>query len=47
MVILILKKINYKNNKRKFIYIGCQIINKKLLSDFKDKNFQLQTYGMI
>ena len=30
-----------KNNERKFIYIGCQIMNKKLLSDFKDKNFSI------
>ena len=30
-----------KNNERKFIYTGCQIMNKKLLSDFKDKNFSI------
>ncbi len=30
-----------KNNYRKFIYTGCQIINKKLLSDYKDKNFSI------
>jgi MurNAc alpha-1-phosphate uridylyltransferase len=30
-----------KNNERKFIYTGCQIINKKLLSDYKDKNFSI------
>ena len=30
-----------KNNDRKFIYIGCQIINKKILSDYKDKNFSI------
>ena len=30
-----------KNNDRKFIYTGCQIINKKLLSDYKDKNFSI------
>ena len=30
-----------KNNDRRFIYTGCQIINKKLLSDYKDKNFSI------
>ena len=30
-----------KNNDRKFIYTGCQIINKKLLSDYKDSNFSI------
>jgi MurNAc alpha-1-phosphate uridylyltransferase len=30
-----------KNNDRKFIYTGCQIINKKLLYDYKDKNFSI------
>ena len=30
-----------KNNERKFIYTGCQIMNKKLLSDYKDKNFSI------
>ena len=30
-----------KNNERKYIYTGCQIINKKLLSDLKDKNFSI------
>ena len=30
-----------KNNDRKFIYTGCQIINKKLLSDYKDKIFSI------
>ena len=30
-----------KNNDRKFIYTGCQIINKKLLSDYNDKNFSI------
>ena len=30
-----------KNNDRKFIYTGCQIISKKLLSDYKDKNFSI------
>ena len=30
-----------KNNDRKFIYTGCQILNKKLLSDYKDKNFSI------
>ena len=30
-----------KNHDRKFIYTGCQIMNKKLLSDYKDKNFPI------
>ena len=30
-----------KKNDRKFIYTGCQIINRKLLSDYKDKNFSI------
>jgi len=30
-----------KNNERKFIYTGCQIMNKKLLSDYKDENFSI------
>ena len=30
-----------KNNESKFIYTGCQIINKKLLSDYKDKIFSI------
>ena len=30
-----------KNNDRKFIYTGCQIINKKILSDHNDKNFSI------
>jgi len=30
-----------KNNNRKFIYTGCQIINKKILSDYNDKNFSI------
>mgnify|MGYP000978017779 FL=1 len=30
-----------KNNDRKFIYTGCQIMNKKILSDYKDKNFSI------
>ena len=30
-----------KNNDSKFIYTGCQIINRKLLSDYKDKNFSI------
>ena len=42
MVILILKdNLIIKNNDRKFIYTGCQIMNKKLLSDYKDKNFSI------
>ena len=30
-----------KNNESKFIYTGCQIMSKKLLSDYKDKNFPI------
>ena len=30
-----------KNNDKKFIYTGCQIMNKKLLSCYKDKNFSI------
>lgn len=30
-----------KNNESEFIYTGCQIMNKKLLSDYKDKNFSI------
>ena len=30
-----------KNNERKYIYTGCQIMNKKLISDLKDKNFSI------
>jgi len=30
-----------KNNDRKFIYTGCQILNKKLLSDYKTEKFSL------
>ena len=30
-----------KNNERKFIYTGCQIMNKKILSDHNDKNFSI------
>ena len=30
-----------KNNESKFIYTGCQIMNKKLLSDYKDKIFSI------
>ena len=30
-----------KNNDSKFIYTGCQIINRKLLYDYKDKNFSI------
>ena len=29
------------NNENKFIYTGCQIMNKKLLSDYKYKNFSI------
>ena len=32
-----------KNNERKFIYTGCQIMNKKLISDYKDKIFSIIT----
>ena len=32
-----------KNNDRKFIYTGCQIMNKKLISDYKDKIFSIIT----
>ena len=30
-----------KNNERKFIYTGCQIMNKKLISKYKDKRFSI------
>jgi MurNAc alpha-1-phosphate uridylyltransferase len=30
-----------KNDERKFIYTGCQIMNKKLLFDYKDKIFSI------
>ena len=30
-----------KNNDRKFIYTGCQIMNKKLVSEYKDKIFSI------
>ena len=30
-----------KNNERKFIYTGCQILNKKLLSIYKTKKFSI------
>ena len=30
-----------KNNENKFIYTGCQIMNKKLLSKYKDKRFSI------
>jgi len=30
-----------KNNNRKFIYTGCQILNKKLFSDYKTENFSI------
>ena len=30
-----------KNNETKFIYTGCQIMNKKLLSNYKDKIFSI------
>ncbi len=30
-----------KNKQRNFIYTGCQIINKKLLSNYKNKNFSI------
>ena len=30
-----------KNNDRKFIYTGCQILNKKLLTDYKTEKFSI------
>ena len=30
-----------KNNNRNFIYTGCQILNKKILSDYKAENFSI------
>ena len=30
-----------KNSESKFIFTGCQIMNKKLLSDYKDKTFSI------
>ena len=30
-----------KNNDRKFIYTGCQILNKKLFTDYKTKKFSI------
>ena len=30
-----------RDNDKKFIYTGCQILNKDLLSDYKDKNFSI------
>jgi MurNAc alpha-1-phosphate uridylyltransferase len=30
-----------KNNDRKFIYTGCQILNKKLLSNYKTEKFSI------
>ena len=30
-----------KNNESKFIYTGCQIMNKKILSKYKDKKFSI------
>jgi len=30
-----------KNNDKKFIYTGCQILNKKLFSDYKTENFSI------
>ena len=30
-----------KNNNKRFIYTGCQIINKKLLSNYKNINFSI------
>jgi MurNAc alpha-1-phosphate uridylyltransferase len=36
-----------KNNDRKFIYTGCQIINKNFFLITKIKIFQYQMYGMI
>ena len=31
------------DNEKKFIYTGCQILNKKLVSDYKDKIFSITT----
>ena len=31
------------DNEKKFIYTGCQIMNKKLVSDYKDKIFSITT----
>ena len=30
-----------KDNDRKFIYTGCQIMNKKILSGYNDKNYSI------
>ena len=30
-----------KNNDKHFIYIGCQILNKKLLTNYKVENFSI------
>jgi MurNAc alpha-1-phosphate uridylyltransferase len=30
-----------KNNHKKFIYTGCQILNKKLLTDYKTQKFSI------
>jgi MurNAc alpha-1-phosphate uridylyltransferase len=30
-----------KNDDRKFIYTGCQILNKKILSSYKTENFSI------
>ena len=35
------KNLIIKNSERKFIFTGCQIMNKKLLSDYKDKTFSI------
>jgi MurNAc alpha-1-phosphate uridylyltransferase len=35
------KNLIIKNNEAKFIYTGCQIINKKILSNYKDKIFSI------
>ena len=35
------KNVIIKNNEKKFIYTGCQIMNKKLLSKYKDKKFSI------
>jgi len=35
------KNLIIKNNEAKFIYTGCQIINKKIFSNYKDKIFSI------
>jgi len=35
------KNLISKNDKKNYIYIGCQILNKKLLSGYKVENFSI------